>query len=109
VCEKDSGVWAEARKLTRTAVFSSPSRERDLLIWVDVDKSSSHQLSQNEIASDNPCSQQLSGETLSVSEKRVNQGLIQSARSIRLGEIPLLPFRFVRGNHGSSAARVAVR
>jgi hypothetical protein len=60
VCEKDSGVWAEARKLARTAVFSSPSRERDLLIWVDVDKSSSHQLSQNEIASDNPCCQHLS-------------------------------------------------
>jgi hypothetical protein len=27
----------------------------------DVDKSSSHQLSQNEIAGDNPCSRQLSG------------------------------------------------
>ena len=35
--EKDSGVWAEARKPARTAVFSSPSRDQDLLIWVDVD------------------------------------------------------------------------
>ena len=31
------------------------------LVWIDVDKSSYHQLSQSEIASDNPCSQQLSG------------------------------------------------
>src|ERR1700735_3500395 len=69
----------------------------------------SHQLSQFEIGGDNPCSQQLSGKTLSVSEERVNEGLEQSARSIPLGAIPLLPFRSVRGNHGSSAALVAVR
>jgi hypothetical protein len=29
----------------------------------DVEKSASHHVSQNEIRSDNPCSQQLSGET----------------------------------------------
>ena len=29
--------------------------------WITIDKSASHQLSQNEIASDNPCSRHLSG------------------------------------------------
>ena len=29
--------------------------------WIDVEKSSSHHLSHSEIASDNPCSRQLSG------------------------------------------------
>ena len=33
---------------------------RDGLLWIDVEKSSSHQLSQNEIGGDNPCSRQLS-------------------------------------------------
>ena len=65
------------------------------------------QLSQNEISSVSPCSQQVSGKTLSVSEERVNQGLVQAARSIPLGEIPLLPFRSLRGNSGSSATLVA--
>lgn len=58
--EKDSGVWAEAQKSARTAVFLSPSRDWDLLIWAHVDKSSDHQLSQTEIASDNPCSRHFS-------------------------------------------------
>jgi hypothetical protein len=31
--------------------------------WIDVVKSASHQQSQNEIGSDNPCSRQLSGKT----------------------------------------------
>jgi hypothetical protein len=40
------------------------------LARIDVEKSFSHQLSQNEIASDNPCYQHLSGNIL-VSDYRV--------------------------------------
>jgi len=41
---------------------------------IGVVKSASHQLSQNEIGGDNPCSQHLSGNIL-VSDWRVNQDL----------------------------------
>jgi hypothetical protein len=34
VYEKDSGVWAEARKPARTAVFSLPSRDWDLALRI---------------------------------------------------------------------------
>jgi len=49
------------------------------LARIDVEKSFSHQLSQNEIASDNPCYQHLSGNIL-VSGLGVNQELTVISR-----------------------------
>jgi hypothetical protein len=43
------------------------SRSSEPKLGVTVDKSSSHQLSQNEIASDNPCSRHLRARRFSVS------------------------------------------
>jgi len=46
-------------------LFRTIVRTRKVLTstsWIDVEKSAYHQLSQIEIASDNPCSQQLSGD-----------------------------------------------
>ena len=51
-------------------------------VWIAVDQSSYHHLSQNEIASDNPCSQQLFG----IHDSAFNRANLASARRRRLAE-----------------------
>ena len=53
------------------------------LVQIDVDKSSSHQLSQPEIASDNPCSRHLSGDFRFICRCKNNNNIGPLAHALR--------------------------